>query len=64
MEACPMDPIIKNCACGRSYTRAAWDQLPGATVYDFDGATFEQRRCPCGSHIVIVLAGEPPEGDL
>jgi hypothetical protein len=59
-----MESIIKNCGCGRSYTRAEWAKLPDATVYDLEGVTLEQRRCLCGSHIVIVIAGELAEGDL
>jgi len=55
-----MEPIIKTCACGRSYTRAQWDELPDAAVYQYEGGTFEQRRCVCKSHIVIQIGEEVP----
>ena len=52
------EPVIKVCACGRTYTRAEWETLPNRVVYALDEEVYEQRRCDCGSHIVIVL----PEG--
>jgi hypothetical protein len=53
--------IIKRCGCGRTYTRAQWEALPDKTVYKHEwGEVHDQRPCPCGSHIVIVLdPGEP-----
>ena len=55
------EPIIKRCACSREFSRAQWEALPDATVYVCEGQRLEQRRCECGSHIVIVLesASEP-----
>jgi hypothetical protein len=46
---------IKVCACGRSYTRAEWNALPDRIVYTACDEVHEQRRCLCGSHIVVVL---------
>ena len=57
----PPDGVIKVCACGRTYTREQWEQLPDKAVYKLEwGAVHEQRRCACRSHIVLVLdPGEP-----
>jgi len=57
----PPDGVIKVCACGRTYTREQWEQLPAKAVYKLEwGAVHEQRRCACRSHIVLVLdPGEP-----
>lgn len=52
-----MTAIVKTCACGRSYTADQWKVLPDAKVYTMEnGEQQEQRNCPCGSTIVIVLA--------
>ena len=58
------EPAVKHCACGRSFTRDAWQALPDPRVYSFPWReVHEQRRCPCGSHIVIVLdPGDPEDG--
>lgn len=53
--------IVKRCACGRTYTPAQWEALPDKKVYTIEwGEVHDQRRCPCGSHIIRVLdPGEP-----
>ena len=47
---------IKVCGCGRSYTRAEWEALPDRVVYAAcTDEVHEQRRCVCGSHIIVVV---------
>lgn len=54
--------IAKRCACGRTYTLAQWEALPDKKVYTLEWReVHDQRRCPCGSHIIRVL--EPGEPD-
>jgi len=53
--------VIKQCGCGRRHTQAAWDALPDSHVYAVDSVVFEQRLCSCGSHIIVVLAGDPDD---
>jgi hypothetical protein len=53
--------LIKVCACGRGYTRANWEALPDRVVYAADDdEVHEQRRCHCGSHIVVVVEESHP----
>lgn len=60
-----MSAIIKQCACGAKYDLARWNDLPDARVYKVDPddpqtEVHEQRRCPCGSHIVVpIVNGQP-----
>ena len=54
------EPIIKKCGCGREYTKAGWEALPDPKPWPFeDGELLEQRPCPCGSHIYLVLIPSP-----
>jgi hypothetical protein len=61
MMADAADAIFKKCSCGRTYTREQWENLPDKKVYTLEwGEVHDQRQCPCGSHIIIVLdPGEP-----
>jgi hypothetical protein len=48
--------IIKTCSCSRDFTREEWDALPSRGMQYFAwGEAHEQRNCPCGSTIVLVL---------
>lgn len=52
----PTEHYVKHCKCGRSYTLAQWMALPDSKVYVCLNEVHDQRHCPCGSHIVIILA--------
>lgn len=59
-----MTTTIKTCGCGRSFTLAQWNDLPDCRVYRLDAddaeSLHEQRRCPCGSHIIVpIVNGQP-----
>lgn len=59
-----MADILKACACGATYTAAQWDDLPDCRVFRLDSddpeSLHEQRRCPCGSHIMVpIVEGKP-----
>ena len=59
------EDVVKRCGCGRAFTQAAWDALPDANRYTLEwGEVQEQRRCPCGSHLVVVVTPEPEPRDL
>lgn len=50
------EALVKRCACGLSYTREQWEALPDKKVYELEWLeVHEQRRCSCGSHLVLVL---------
>ena len=54
--------IIKRCACGRGYTRAEWQRLPGRLIGSWPwGEVNEHRQCRCRSHISIVVRVGTPE---
>ncbi len=54
--------LIKQCACGRSYTREEWLRLPGKSIGSWPwGEVNEYRQCVCKSHITIVLRKGTPE---
>ena len=56
------EPIIKTCACGRTYTRAQWQRLPDKSIGAWPwGTVLEYRQCHCGSHVTIVLREGTPE---
>lgn len=46
----------KRCACGLSYTSAAWGELRSLGVMTYDGEAFELRNCACGSTLCVKLA--------
>lgn len=56
-----MSEIMKECACGRSFTEDEWLLLPfvgksGTDDGDPDPIVIELRNCPCGSTIAIECA--------
>jgi len=61
------EPIVKQCSCKRTYTRAQWDALKyvGTQTHDW-GEVHELRNCVCRTTLVLVLEkGEeqdPEEG--
>lgn len=56
---------VKDCQCGRRYTKETWEFLPHAYDQTFAwGEVHEARHCVCGSTIVVVLSeGDPEEFD-
>lgn len=47
-------PVVKSCRCGRTFTLAAWEDLPEVgTQPDGDGYVLVLRNCPCGSTLAI-----------
>lgn len=52
----PAGPVVKTCACGRSYDAASWARLPWCGIQDMgEGARAELRHCRCSSTIAIEL---------
>lgn len=57
------DPILKVCACGRSFTRSTWSALPFVGTADNGrerGELLELRNCLCGSTISIAIGEHAP----
>jgi hypothetical protein len=48
-------PVVKVCACGRSYTAEGWQKLKLCGVSKNPVEVLVLRHCPCGSTIAIVL---------
>jgi hypothetical protein len=48
-------PLVKECACGRSYTADEWRELKLCGVWTDDVEVLVLRDCHCGSTIAIVL---------
>ena len=56
-------PIVKTCACGRSYTLAQWRCLPFVGIWDLGGGDrAELRNCSCGSSITIPCVVDERDG--
>lgn len=54
----PARRIFKRCRCGRTFTKAQWEELPYVGVqptYDERGSMLELRNCPCGSTIAVEM---------
>jgi hypothetical protein len=57
--------VLKRCGCGRSFTAETWAALPDAKRYTLEwGEVQEQRRCICGSHLVVCIVPEPGNAAL
>jgi hypothetical protein len=54
-------PTIKRCACGRSFDREAWENLPSCGVQDDDEERLQIRHSPCGSTIAVVIGPSPTQ---
>jgi CheY-like chemotaxis protein len=54
-------PVVKRCACGRSYTRDEWSRLRlyGGMHIPDSGEAIEVRSCDCGWYIVMPARGGP-----
>jgi hypothetical protein len=53
------DEIVKQCACGARYDRAAWGLLEYLGQQDDGHELYEVRNCACGSTISIVIGPSP-----
>lgn len=53
MNRTNLTAIVKTCACGAEYTRAAWNALEAAGTAGDDVERLEQRHCTCGSTISL-----------
>jgi hypothetical protein len=57
--------VFKQCACGRTYTKEQWDELPHRREWAWPwGEIQELRDCSCGSTLCIVLVEGEPEGKV
>jgi len=50
---------FKTCACGCTYTREQWGQLPYVGPLDDGVEVTELRNCTCGSTLGIVIGPSP-----
>lgn len=48
-------PIVKVCACGRSYTAKEWQELARCGLWKDSVEVLVLRHCHCGSTIAVVL---------
>jgi hypothetical protein len=53
------EPVIKRCACGRTYTKTQWDALTFIAYFNVDDPNedvmdAEMRDCHCGSSISMM----------
>lgn len=49
----------KVCACGASYTREQWAELPHVGEQDDGIDVWELRRCRCGSTLAVYRDASP-----
>ena len=51
--------VLKSCACGRRFTLAEWQALPGGTRAIQGGELYEVRHCACRSTLYVPLEADP-----